>query len=147
MWIQWVHSYYIKDRNIKNMATPKQASWVIKKILDAREWFMQNCPNDTLSSYCKGGKFYIKKLYKAARPQYQKCNWKRLVTTSKAIPRHQFILWLALHRKWATVERLQKWGITVNKDCVLCSSNTKYTFEHLLFECTYSRNMWNAMLK
>ncbi|XP_019242019.1 PREDICTED: uncharacterized protein LOC109222065 [Nicotiana attenuata] len=107
---------------------------------------MQNCPNDTLNSYCKGGKFCIEKLYKASRPQYQKCNWKRSVTTSKAIPRHQFILWLALHRRLTAVERQQKWGIAVNKDCVICSRGTEETFQHLLSECTYSRNMWNAML-
>lgn len=129
------------------MSTPKQASWIVKKIFDAREWLRQNNPTETLNNFCKKGKFCIKKVYTASRPKYQKCNWKRLTIASKAIPRHQFILWLALHRRLATVERLQKWGIVVSKDCVLCRSNAKETFDHLLFDCAYSRTMWSKILR
>nr|XP_016488102.1 PREDICTED: uncharacterized protein LOC107808126 [Nicotiana tabacum] len=129
------------------MNTPKQASWIVKKIFDVREWFRQNNPNESLSNFCKNGKFCIKKLYNASRPQFQKCNWKRLTIASKAIPRHKFILWLALHRRLATVERLQRWGLMVSKDCVLYRSNEEEALDHLLFDCAYSRTMWATMLR
>ncbi|XP_019241243.1 PREDICTED: uncharacterized protein LOC109221239 [Nicotiana attenuata] len=80
-------------------------------------------------------------------PQYPKCHWKRITIDSKALPRHQFILWLAMHKKLATVDRLRKWGISIASDCVLCEKDTEGTMEHLFFECDYSRNMWATLLK
>ncbi|XP_016446059.1 uncharacterized protein LOC107771228 [Nicotiana tabacum] len=51
LWIQWVHSFYIKNRNVENMSTPKQACWIVKKIFDARDWLRQNNPNETLKTF------------------------------------------------------------------------------------------------
>lgn len=45
------------------------------------------------------------------------------------------------------IERLEKWGINVAADCVLCGSRTKETFQHLFFECIYSENTWSTLLK
>lgn len=36
LWIQWVHTYYIKDRPITE-ANSKQTTWIIWKILKSRE--------------------------------------------------------------------------------------------------------------
>lgn len=38
LWIRWVHNYYVKGRDINAIAVPKQASWVIKKIISASEY-------------------------------------------------------------------------------------------------------------
>nr|XP_016489760.1 PREDICTED: uncharacterized protein LOC107809615 [Nicotiana tabacum] len=62
------------------------------------------------------------------------------------IPRHNFILWLALHHRLVTVDRLTAWGIQVDMGCVLCSSGKAETMTHLFFECQYSRNMWSTLL-
>ncbi|XP_019226868.1 PREDICTED: uncharacterized protein LOC109208247 [Nicotiana attenuata] len=37
LWIKWAHSYYIKNRDIAEMNTPKIAAWVVKKNIEARE--------------------------------------------------------------------------------------------------------------
>lgn len=147
LWIQWIHSFYVKNRSAENMSSPKQACWIIRNIFDARDWFSQNNPTNDLNSYCKKEKFSIKKLYIASKPQYQKCPWKRLTIASKALPKQHFILWLALHRRLATIERLQKWGISMSKECVLCQKNIEETKEHLLFEWEYSRILWAKLLQ
>ncbi|XP_070016975.1 uncharacterized protein [Nicotiana sylvestris] len=55
LWMQWIHSFYIKDRSVKIMSTPKQGCWLVMKIFDAREWFSQKSLIDDLNSYCKQG--------------------------------------------------------------------------------------------
>lgn len=39
LWIVWVHTYYIKKQRWNNMKIPKQASWMIRKILNTRKWW------------------------------------------------------------------------------------------------------------
>ncbi|XP_019257891.1 PREDICTED: uncharacterized protein LOC109236129 [Nicotiana attenuata] len=34
LWIKWIHSYYIKDQVFATMRAPKQASWMVRKILE-----------------------------------------------------------------------------------------------------------------
>ncbi|XP_060190345.1 uncharacterized protein LOC132619459 [Lycium barbarum] len=37
LWITWVHIYYIKKQDILTMEMPKQASWMIRKIINMRK--------------------------------------------------------------------------------------------------------------
>ncbi|XP_049394711.1 uncharacterized protein LOC125859002 [Solanum stenotomum] len=37
LWVQWVHSYYIKTGDIYLVRIPSNASWVVRKVLEARE--------------------------------------------------------------------------------------------------------------
>lgn len=128
------------------MHTPKQSCWQLRKIFDTRDWLIQRDPSIDLNKYYIKGKFSIKKLYVATMPQYPKCHWKRITIDSKVLPRHQFILWLAMHRKPATVDRLRKWGLSIASNCVLCRKDTEETMKHLFFACDYYRNMWAALL-
>ncbi|KAG5580837.1 hypothetical protein H5410_051464 [Solanum commersonii] len=36
LWIQWIHTYYIKGEQGDNIQVPKHACWMIRKILEAR---------------------------------------------------------------------------------------------------------------
>lgn len=37
IWIKWIHGYYIKHNDVYEMKIPMQSSWVIRKIIGARE--------------------------------------------------------------------------------------------------------------
>lgn len=39
LWIKWIHGQYIKRKDITSMEVPKQASWLVRKIFNAREWW------------------------------------------------------------------------------------------------------------
>ncbi|XP_019237338.1 PREDICTED: uncharacterized protein LOC109217530 [Nicotiana attenuata] len=127
------------------METPKQASWVIRKIFEARKWLTNGVQE--LETYVEKGKYSIKKAYISQMQQYAKPSWKSLYLTKGLMPRHQFIMWMALHQKLATVERVIKWGINVAKECVLCTSGKDETMEHLFFECAYSKFVWDQLLQ
>lgn len=64
------------------------------------------------------------------------------------LPRHQFILWIAVSKRLATVDRLQKWGIQVPSACVLCDSGLEETadHDHLFVSCAYSKCLWTSLL-
>ncbi|XP_019256498.1 PREDICTED: uncharacterized protein LOC109234910 [Nicotiana attenuata] len=46
----------------------------------------------------------------------------------------------------ATVDRLQKWGVNVQTECVLCSTGAEENLHHLFFQCSYSSYIWNSIL-
>lgn len=84
LWIRWVHGYYIKQRDLETMSSPKTASWVVKKILDRREDLMgtqlsQGNLFNRLQAFCRLDKFLIHKLYLALTPTYSKVAWRNLV--------------------------------------------------------------------
>ncbi|XP_009771053.1 uncharacterized protein [Nicotiana sylvestris] len=128
------------------MPTPKQACWIIRKVFDTKEWFEAISAIGDINEFCKQGKFSIKTMYIAARPQFQKVTWKNLVLEDVTIPRHRFILWIALNQSLATVDRLAKWKIDVPKECVLCTSQKEEMLDHLFFECAYASSIWAALV-
>ncbi|XP_060210976.1 uncharacterized protein LOC132637992 [Lycium barbarum] len=79
-------------------------------------------------------------------PRNIRVSWKSIVLGDGSLPRYQFQTWLALHQKLATVDRLERWGIHVSKYCVLCDSGDEEDLPHLLFNCVYSRHIWEKLL-
>lgn len=42
LWVQRIHHFYIKGRDLANISSPKQASWLVRRIFDARRWLNDN---------------------------------------------------------------------------------------------------------
>jgi len=142
LWIQWIHSYYIKGRHIWDVQL-KQASWIVNKILKAKETFM-----DAGLSYediMNMQSCSIKNIYHRLRGRFEKVSWRRIVCHNTGCPRWTFILTVAAHGKLYTKDRLQKWGLQVDQKCVLCNQANE-TIQHLFFECTYAKALWSALL-
>ncbi|XP_060182635.1 uncharacterized protein LOC132612466 [Lycium barbarum] len=115
LWIRWVHYYYIKQRYLENMDIPKTVAWVVRKIIASKDYLM------TLNSI-------------------QGTLQQRLSSMEKN--GYKFNLWLAIQKRLATIDRLQKFGIDAPEDSVFCSS-----FDHLLFTYSYTSNIWARLLK
>ncbi|KAL0455436.1 UNVERIFIED_CONTAM: hypothetical protein Slati_0882800 [Sesamum latifolium] len=52
------------------------------------------------------------------------------------IPRHRFILWLAILGKLSTLDK--PWLHHLDSDCVLCSAAVPESHEHLFFRCQFT---------
>ncbi|XP_060190500.1 uncharacterized protein LOC132619685 [Lycium barbarum] len=124
------------------MAIPKQASWMVRKILNMRKYWHTIITSPTL---VKKEKFHIQAAYIALRGPVTEVAWSSLICHSVASPRTVFILWLALLGRLRTQDLLIKWGIDVNGTCVLCKNGLE-TQEHLLFHCYFSKKVWQEML-
>ncbi|GJU59704.1 RNA-directed DNA polymerase, eukaryota, reverse transcriptase zinc-binding domain protein [Tanacetum coccineum] len=77
----------------------------------------------------KEGKFTVKHAYNDIRSQNDEVSWGRLVWFSQNIPKHAFVLWMAIQNKITTQDKVKRWG----------------SFDMM---CSYTREVWrNAMLK
>lgn len=72
-------------------------------------------------------------------------NWYHLTWFSNSIPKHSFILWLAIRRKLMTQDRMQFWHHTENLCCVFCHLQLE-SVDHLFFECPFSSGICNFFL-
>ncbi|KAK4721623.1 hypothetical protein R3W88_011856 [Solanum pinnatisectum] len=130
---------------------PRNASWVVRKVLEAREQLrIRSHSHGTISQQMQsiqlGGKFSIHKMYISLLPNHPKVAWKYLTMHPRIHPRHRFILWLAIQQRLATVERLLKVGINVTPECAFCGLHME-TFTHLFFECRITTNIWRRVLQ
>ncbi|XP_070026446.1 uncharacterized protein LOC142182221 [Nicotiana tabacum] len=90
-------------------------------------------------------KYSIKDIYRACRREFQKVPWRRLVCNNVGQPKWTFILFLALHRRLQTKERIACWANLDDMECVLCEQENE-DIDHLLFECVYAKQVWSKLL-
>ncbi|KAK6786185.1 hypothetical protein RDI58_014710 [Solanum bulbocastanum] len=72
--VQWVHSYYIKSGDMYQLKIPRNASWVVRKVLEAREQMRIRCHShgtitQQLQGVQLGRKFSIHKMYISLLPK------------------------------------------------------------------------------
>ncbi|KAL2228516.1 UNVERIFIED_CONTAM: hypothetical protein Sindi_1831300 [Sesamum indicum] len=81
-------------------------------------------------------------LYSLFDPPGPKVGWASLLSGSLKIPRHLFILWLAILGKLPTTDKpwLSHFG-----DCILCNEGATKTHSHLFFQCRFSRQYLTAI--
>ena len=89
------------------------------------------------------GKFTISSAWEKLRKKNPVNPNNNLIWYPGHIPRQAFILWLAARGRLQTLDRLQRTGITSATNCILCNSHPE-THEHLFFQCSYSKAVWEA---
>ncbi|XP_070026680.1 uncharacterized protein [Nicotiana sylvestris] len=143
LWIQWIHCYYIKGRQVCD-TYPKQASWMVRKIMKAKKNFEE--ARYTHSNILALNSFSIKNLYQRLRGTFPKVTWKRLVCNNAGCPKWAFNLTLVAHGRLYTRDRLAKLGIANNLVCPLCEHDDE-SLDHLFFKCNFSAALWNKLLR
>ncbi|XP_056690394.1 uncharacterized protein [Spinacia oleracea] len=132
--------YYVKGNNIITTLVPHQASWVIKKIFNARTYAPGN------STIVLKHKLSISQIYRELRGNFQKVSWRKMLCNNYAPPKCTFITWLAIMGRLATCENLLKVGVHCDQVCSQCNKENE-TFEHLFFLCDFSYEVWSAILR
>ncbi|GJW54812.1 reverse transcriptase zinc-binding domain-containing protein [Tanacetum coccineum] len=72
--------------------------------------------------------------------------WRHLIWFAQCIPRHSFVLWMAIQNRLMTQDRVVVWKPNEHMKCVLCDQCPD-SHDHLFFACLYSSLVWNEMLK
>nr|XP_016479252.1 PREDICTED: uncharacterized protein LOC107800574 [Nicotiana tabacum] len=142
LWIRWVHVYYIKGK-IPWQVEAKQALWIIRKILQAGKYI--NKARLDIGKVLGTKSFSIRGMYNQLRGDFPKENWSRLLWNNKGCPRCKFILYLVVHEKLYTKDRLSSWGLQVNPNCSLCDQELK-GHQHMFFMCRFSAEVWGKLL-
>lgn len=64
----------------------------------------------------------------------------------KASNKCKFLVWLLLHGRVWTSERLHRFGLNDNDSCALCAQESE-TVDHLFLTCVYNRETWFKALR
>lgn len=137
-WIRWIHGYYIKHADVWEMEIPKQSTWMVRKILGARDYL-----KELQGGHCwlRNSSFSIKKMYAALAGRPQLIPWAKMMCQNSAPPKCVFISWLLLHEKLVTCAFLKDRGIYVDEVCCLCKKKEELV-DHLFFECEFAAAVW-----
>ena len=71
------------------------------------------------------------------RSQKEVAAWHKLTWFPKHIPKHSFILWLAIRGRLTTRDKLLQWGKIDRATCLLCDAADE-NLSHLFFLCSFS---------
>nr|XP_009629730.1 uncharacterized protein LOC104119842 [Nicotiana tomentosiformis] len=75
LWVQCIHIYYGKGRDIRHIE-PKQTSWLVKKILKAKQYMLDVVVN--MIEIFEKEYITINNIYKQLRSEQQKIPWRKL---------------------------------------------------------------------
>ncbi|GJX27994.1 RNA-directed DNA polymerase, eukaryota, reverse transcriptase zinc-binding domain protein, partial [Tanacetum coccineum] len=102
---------------------------------------------DTLMWVTRQGKlvkFSTNQVWADVRSFGNKVHWDKLVWFSQCIPRHTFIMWLAIKEKLVTQDKLIKWYPQKVVCCPFCQ-RIPDSHEHLFFQCKPVAEVWKIV--
>ncbi|XP_070025322.1 uncharacterized protein LOC142181854 [Nicotiana tabacum] len=143
LWVKWIHCYYGRRASLWK-SKPMQASWIVQKILKAAKYLEEVGIQEEELNQMQS--FTIQKMYKKFQGEYPKCSWRRLICNNYGAPRWSFILYLNLHGRLLTRDRVAKWSLVDDLSCPLCTSEPENA-EHLLFKCGMASQIWDSLLE
>ncbi|KAM3344365.1 hypothetical protein P3S68_024072 [Capsicum galapagoense] len=79
------------------------------------------------------------------RGQFPKVNWRKVHCNNQGHPKWRFIMFVVIHQRLYTKDRLDKWGIHPSRMCALCEEELE-DHQHLFFKCSVSWAIWKRML-
>lgn len=80
------------------------------------------------------------------REKYAEVDWYKVVWFKHSTPKFSFIVWLAVRDRLSTGSRMRSWNGNVDASCMFCQEPLE-TVEHLFFDCSYSRRIWEVLVK
>nr|XP_043630010.1 uncharacterized protein LOC122601307 [Erigeron canadensis] len=87
--------------------------------------------------------FSVSEVFHTLSDDCDDVKWAGVVWFSQNIPRHSFILWLAIKNRLKTQDKFD-WVEGNNPKCVFCNLQSD-SHNHLFFECSYSKKVWREM--
>ncbi|XP_074308232.1 uncharacterized protein LOC141643100 [Silene latifolia] len=139
LWIKWVSHVYIKDQEWLDYQPTNNSSWTWRKICQVKDQLKTGFVN---SSWDNQGQYSVSNGYAWLQGDQQKVTWSPLVWNRMNVPKHSFIVWLAVQRRLMTKDRLLKFGIITDAVCDMCLAHQE-DHHHLLYGCLFSAQCWN----
>ncbi|XP_062107185.1 uncharacterized protein LOC133818358 [Humulus lupulus] len=136
LWVKWVNYVYIKHDDWWNHIAPNDASWYWKRIVQTKEIIKNMFTQTDFQSF----NFSIQGLSNKML-SIQLDRWKYSVIWDRSnVPKHRVIVWMALLGKLHTRDRLYRFGITPQADCLICGA-AEENHSNLFFSCCFSRKI------
>ncbi|XP_047320464.1 uncharacterized protein LOC124924474 [Impatiens glandulifera] len=112
------------------------------RIFDAlSSYHLNNHEDFHVWSVENNGRFNLRSTWDCVRDHGDVVPWSHLVWSTKVIPKHQFILWLAFRERLNTHDRIKKYMRIPDPNCLLFLVNEE-SIEHLLGNCPFASLFW-----
>ena len=136
LWVQWVHSVHLKQREWRTYAPGTNTSWTWRKICQVKDimqplMFQDNDEPRKLNYSLKMG-------YDWLMGEAEIYEWWPWMYNRWIKPKHRFIIWLTAHNSLLTGARLVRMNMTESGKCCVCDAALE-TGEHLFSECRFSK--------
>lgn len=128
--MKWVNCIYIKDASWSTYEAPNQAGWALKYVCNAKNEMIRGT-QETQWMTCNT--FSIKRYYQQLVEGSQQMQWSNRVWNRYIMPKHMFILWLAVQDRLKTRSRLMQLNLSDSDACLICQQNTENA-THLFIE-------------
>ncbi|GJX26958.1 reverse transcriptase domain, reverse transcriptase zinc-binding domain protein [Tanacetum coccineum] len=90
--------------------------------------------------------FSVRTVWDSIRQKHDTVPWYHVVWFANGVPRFSFHMWLVVHGKLKTQDKLSQWEVNgdLTMSCSLCE-NQPDSHEHIFFECMFSKQVWDIM--
>lgn len=88
--------------------------------------------------------FSVNEVWKVMKDNYPKVIWVNHVWFTQCVPRHSFILWMAVKGRLKTQDRISRWLNIQDMSCPFCNG-CKDSHSHLFFSCNFARRLWERL--
>uniref|UniRef100_A0A803PM74 Reverse transcriptase zinc-binding domain-containing protein n=1 Tax=Cannabis sativa TaxID=3483 RepID=A0A803PM74_CANSA len=116
LWVKWIHNVYLKEKDWWEYQAPSHESRYWKQIAAAKNQVRSLTDAQQFSQ----NKYRISDGYDLICPIQNSVYWCNEVWGRFNIPKHSFILWLAIQNRLKTKDRLQRFQIVNDATCNLC---------------------------
>ena len=142
-----MNEYVLRGRRLWQLTETQGGSWSWNKLLRLRSLAQQFVERNEGRECWKfhGDRYRTAAVWEVLRPKNEKVAWHKLIWTSFVVPKHCLIAWMAILNRLPTKDRLRNWGYGLEGVCSLCKQENE-TRDHLFFECSYSKNIWQQVL-
>ncbi|KAL7229757.1 hypothetical protein ACSBR2_008296 [Camellia fascicularis] len=126
---------------------PIPNSWEIQELISSTPVGCKPNPSSSDTALWKlttDGQFSIQSAWNHWRKKFDKVVWHKLVWGPHRIPKVSFIVWVALHNRLYTGDRLRMFGLATSSQCRFCLIPEE-SHSHLFFKCIFSSRVWCAI--
>lgn len=137
---------YIKGDTIWAHNAATNSSWYWRKLNSLKEP-MHHCFAHNQFTLTASGNYSITKGYLDLVGEHAKMEIAGLVWNSVSLPRHRFVMWLAVHDRLLTKARLQHLHMHVEiVACCLCQQAQVETSRNLFVDCAYAKSVRDEVI-
>lgn len=90
--------------------------------------------------------FSTRETWFCIREKHNLCSWHKMIWFKHTTPRYAFVTWMAVRGRLSTGDRMKQWNVDADAVCKLCQEPIE-TLCHLFFDCAYSTQVWEALMK
>ncbi|KAL7181471.1 hypothetical protein ACSBR1_040377 [Camellia fascicularis] len=126
---------------------PIPNSWEIQELISSTPVGCKPNPSSSDTALWKlttDGQFSIQSAWNHWRKKFDKVVWHKLVWGPHRIPKASFIVWVALHNRLYTGDRLCMFVLAISSQCPFCLIPEESHLP-LFFKCIFSSRVWCAI--